>query len=301
MAALVNVFIPFAFFANSVLTSGAEIKYSTGVTSNGALIPADPGHLMRRFDEVPASSVPAHMDKGQDDMKHHTAVASLLEDIEQPPSPWELIGKQKDVNASGAANLINTTERDTYFGGTTVGTPASGKYLKACGSLALGPCNTTYRYKNETDGYYEFRLRWWLTDNNNANASKMIQWRQKNWITNASSLSDDIDDSRCIRVKTDGVVGTNTSSDCMGGSIAAGKLFKGLGKSDYYDNKCIIDGNGNTSAWWNCAGAMSVLTADSKTGIPCYSGNVCKTWLLDVYKFPTTTTTTTAASDVPGL
>ena len=48
--------------------------------------------------------------------------------------------------------------------------------------------------------------------------------------------------------------------------VSSNNQFKGLGKSG--SNQCVIDGNGSTSNWWNCVGAVNIHTSNGSTGIP---------------------------------
>lgn len=142
-------------------------------------------------------------------------------------------------------------------------------------------------YKDPNDKYL-FSLRFWLTETNPANINhppattpdKEIKWRQSNWL-NADSISGfecegGTDDSNANYAQGAGCRAANEVS-------TENRKFKGLSKSD--NAKCVLDGNGDASGWWNCAGVITEHTDGGNTGIPCYEGNICKSMTLAIRKF----------------
>jgi len=86
---------------------------------------------------------------------------------------------------------------------------------------------------------------------------KEVIWTQTSWLDNSTITGN-------VEISNSGFPTTNTIV------VSSLNRFTGLGKSG--SNQCVIDGNGSTSNWWNCVGAIDTHTSNfftpSSTGIP---------------------------------
>ena len=78
--------------------------------------------------------------------------------------------------------------------------------------------------------------------------NKEVTWTQTSWLADSA---------------IEGFQEIGTSGYVTGDSDNG---FFGLGKSS--SSECVIDGNGGTDQWWNCAGATSLHDYDGSTGMP---------------------------------
>mgnify|MGYP000205412026 CR=1 FL=1 len=115
--------------------------------------------------------------------------------------------------------------------------------------MSIGKLNKSYYADN---GTYKFKLVW---DGMQVDSldNKSVTWTQTSWLDNTTITGFE-------EIGVSGFSSTDTSV------VISGARFTGLGKSG--SNQCVIDGNGSTSNWWNCVGAINTHTSNSSTGIP---------------------------------
>ena len=82
---------------------------------------------------------------------------------------------------------------------------------------------------------------------------KEVTWTQTSWLTDSTTHSN-------IGFEEIGYSGFATGD--------SGNGFWGLGNSSNSNDQCVIDGNGSTTNWWHCVGAVETHTHNSSTGIP---------------------------------
>jgi len=100
----------------------------------------------------------------------------------------------------------------------------------------------------DSGGKYKFKQVWGGSKVDSSEINKQVIWTQTSWL----------EDSAIEGFQEIGTSGYVTGS--------TGNGFFGLGKS--YDNKCVIDGNGGSSQWWNCAGVTTLHEYDGSLGMP---------------------------------
>ena len=87
---------------------------------------------------------------------------------------------------------------------------------------------------SDSNGKYKFKQVWGGREVDEDGIKKEATWTQTSWPTS----------------------GTITGFQEIGSSgyTTTDRPLKGLGKSE--DTRCVIDGNGSTDHWWNCAGTI---------------------------------------------
>ena len=103
-----------------------------------------------------------------------------------------------------------------------------------------------------SDGKYKFKLVW---DGMQVDSldNKSVTWTQTSWLT----------DTTITGFEEIGVSGFSSTDTSV---VTSGARFTGLGKSG--SDECGIDGNGESSSWWNCVGVDSLHTYGGSTGMP---------------------------------
>ena len=104
-----------------------------------------------------------------------------------------------------------------------------------------------------TDGKYKFKLEWNGKTVASSSINKEVTWTQTSWLTDSTTHSN-------IGFEEIGNSGFATGD--------SGNGFWGLGNSSNSNDQCVIDGNGSTTNWWHCVGAVETHTHNSSTGIP---------------------------------
>ena len=100
--------------------------------------------------------------------------------------------------------------------------------------MSVGNLNKT-NY-DDSSGKYKFRQAWGGSTVDSSGINKEVIWTQTSWLTDSTIQG-------FAEIGTSGYVGNSSSS------------FYGLGKSS--DSSCVIDGNGGSGSWHNCAGSRS--------------------------------------------
>ena len=106
-----------------------------------------------------------------------------------------------------------------------------------------------------TDGKYKFRLEWDGLAMASANIKEVI-WTQTSWLDN-STIAD------FQEIVTSDYASSVRTGDWLVVPNSCTRFF-GLGKSS--DTRCVIDGNGSSSCWWNCVGVITKYQSDSMPG-----------------------------------
>ena len=157
---------------------------------------------------------------------------------------WQLIARQVDSDnfTNGTDELFSSNARTTYL--ENENDPSSSTFM-SIGNLT--PSNYV------TDGKYKFKLVWGGKKVDDDLTIKEVIWTQTSWLDNSTITGN-------VEISNSGFPTTNTIV------VSSLNRFTGLGKSG--SNQCVIDGNGSTSNWWNCVGAIDTHTSNSSTGIP---------------------------------
>ena len=158
---------------------------------------------------------------------------------------WQLIARQVDSDnfTDGSDELFSSNNvKNTFLENEDDNSSST--------FMSIGNLNKSYYADNET---YKFKLVWdgkqVDTDLNN----KEVIWTQTSWLNNSTITGFE-------EISNSGFSTTDTNV------VSSLNRFTGLGKSG--SNQCVIDGNGSTSNWWNCVGAINTHTSNSSTGIP---------------------------------
>jgi hypothetical protein len=136
-------------------------------------------------------------------------------------SGWMLIAKQADSDDQ----LFSSNARSTFLENDN----------DSSQSTFMNIGNLDKNSYSDSDGKYKFKLVWGGKTVDSSGINKEVSWTQTSWLTESS---------------IQGFEEISNSGYITGG----GSGFSGLGKSE--DGSCVIDGNGGTSNWWNCAGAI---------------------------------------------
>ena len=157
---------------------------------------------------------------------------------------WQLIARQVDSDnfTDGTNELFSSNARSTFL--ENENDPSQSTFM-SIGNLD----ESNYA---DTDGKYKFKLVWDGLQVASENI-KEVTWTQTSWLDNTTITGFE-------EIGVSGFSSTDTSV------VISGARFTGLGKSG--SNQCVIDGNGSTSNWWNCVGAINTHTSNSSTGIP---------------------------------
>ena len=143
---------------------------------------------------------------------------------------WELIAKQADSDhfTDGTHELFDSNAKSTFL--ENENDPSQSTFM-SIGNLD----ESNYA---DTDGKYKFKQVWGGKTVDSSGITKEVTWTQTSWLT----------DSSITGFQEIGTSGHATVSPL-------GNSFKGLGKST---DGCVIDGNGSSSRWWNCAGSTGI-------------------------------------------
>ena len=170
---------------------------------------------------------------------------------------WELIARQVDGNGDGSfsddelfkdydINGVTHTVKNTFLKNAD---DSSSSTFMSIGNLT--PSNYV------TDGKYKFKLVWGGKKGDDDLTIKEVIWTQTSWLDNSTITGFE-------EISNSGFSTTDTNV------VSSLNRFTGLGKSG--SNQCVIDGNGSTTNWWNCVGAIDTHTSNystgSSTGIP---------------------------------
>jgi len=136
-------------------------------------------------------------------------------------SGWMLIAKQADSDDQ----LFSSNARSTFLENDN----------DSSQSTFMNIGNLDKNSYSDSDGKYKFKLVWGGKTVDSSGINKEVSWTQTSWLTESS---------------IQGFEEISNSGYITGG----GSGFSGLGKSE--NGSCVIDGNGGTSNWWNCAGAI---------------------------------------------
>ena len=160
---------------------------------------------------------------------------------------WQLIARQVDSDnfTDGTNELFSSNARTTFL--QNENDPSSSTFM------SIGNLN---KNNYDTDGKYKFKLEWDGMQVASENIKEVI-WTQTSWLTDSTI-------QEFLEISDSGFSTTDTNV------VSSLNRFTGLGKSG--NNSCVIDGNGSTSHWWNCVGAINTHTSNfftpSSTGIP---------------------------------
>jgi hypothetical protein len=152
---------------------------------------------------------------------------------------WKLIAKQADSDVQ----LFSSNARSTFL--ENENDPSQSTFM------SIGILNES-NY-DDTVGKYKFKLVWGGKQVDDNLTIKEVIWTQTSWLDNSTITGN-------VEISNSGFPTTNTIV------VSSLNRFTGLGKSG--SNQCVIDGNGSTSNWWNCVGAINTHTSNSSTGIP---------------------------------
>ena len=134
---------------------------------------------------------------------------------------WELIAKQVTPNTAFSQNSYSTLlENENDSSQSTF--------------MSIGNLNKDFY--DDSSGKYKFKQVWGGSQVESTGINKEVIWTQTSWLTDSTIQG-------FAEIGTSGYV-FNTSSG-----------FYGLGKSG--NSQCVIDGNGGSGSWFNCAGAVS--------------------------------------------
>ena len=134
---------------------------------------------------------------------------------------WELIAKQ----ANSDEHLFSANARTTFLENANDSSQST--------FMSIG--NLNKNNYSDSNGKYKFKQVWGGSQVDSENIKKEATWTQTSWITSPTIT---------------GFQEIGTS-----GYGPSGNALQGLGKSD--STHCVIDGNGGTGNWWNCAGAIN--------------------------------------------
>ena len=160
---------------------------------------------------------------------------------------WQLIARQVDSDnfTDGTNELFSSNARSTFLENDNDSSSST--------FMSIGNLNKSYYADN---GTYKFKLVW---DGMQVDSldNKSVTWTQTSWLDNTTITGFE-------EISNSGFSTTDTNV------VSSLNRFTGLGKSG--SNQCVIDGNGSTSNWWNCVGAINTHTSNfftpSSTGIP---------------------------------
>jgi len=167
---------------------------------------------------------------------------------------WKLIARQVDGNGDGSfsndelfknyvVNGVTKTVKDTFL--------KNADDSDSSAFMSIGNLNESSY--DDTVGKYKFKLVWGGKKVDDELTIKEVIWTQTSWLDNSTITGN-------VEISNSGFPTTNTIV------VSSLNRFTGLGKSG--SNQCVIDGNGSTSNWWNCVGAIDTHTSNSSTGIP---------------------------------
>ena len=159
-------------------------------------------------------------------------------------SGWMLIAKQADSDDQ----LFSSNARSTFLENDN----------DSSQSTFMNIGNLDKNSYSDSDGKYKFKLVWGGKTVDSSGINKEVSWTQTSWLTESS---------------IQGFEEISNSGYITGG----GSGFSGLGKSE--DGSCVIDGNGGTSNWWNCAGAIGRHNG----GIPGPKGKIASSMNLYIW------------------
>jgi len=196
---------------------------------------------------------------GMDFGGYTMTLGSPTTDLTLDSSSWKLIAKQANIDeqrfSSNARNTFLENENDS-----------SQSTFMSIGNLD----KTNYA---DSTGEYKFKLVWGGKSVDSSGINKEVSWTQTSWLTESSIQG----------FQEIGASGYDTSN--------GGSGFQGLGKSS--DGSCVIDGNGGSASWWNCAGANTKHDG----GIPGPNGKIASSMYLyierrcfkfrDIYRYIT--------------
>ena len=147
---------------------------------------------------------------------------------------WELIAKQADSDVQ----LFSSNARSTFL--ENENDPSQSTFM-SIGNLE----KSNYA---DTDEKYKFKLVWGGEQVDSEGIPKEVTWTQTSWLEDSTIQG-------FQEIGTSGYVTGDTDNG-----------FFSLGKSS--QSECVIDGNGGTDQWWNCAGATSLHSYGGSTGMP---------------------------------
>ena len=171
---------------------------------------------------------------------------------------WKLIARQVDGNGDGSfsndelfknyvVNGVTKTVKDTFL--------KNADDSDSSAFMSIGNLNESSY--DDTVGKYKFKLVWGGKKVDDELTIKEVIWTQTSWLDNSTITGN-------VEISNSGFPTTNTIV------VSSLNRFTGLGKSG--SNQCVIDGNGSTTNWWNCVGAINTHTSNfftpSSTGIP---------------------------------
>jgi hypothetical protein len=159
-------------------------------------------------------------------------------------SGWMLIAKQADSDDQ----LFSSNARSTFLENDN----------DSSQSTFMNIGNLDKNSYSDSDGKYKFKLVWGGKTVDSSGINKEVSWTQTSWLTESS---------------IQGFEEISNSGYITGG----GSGFSGLGKSE--NGSCVIDGNGGTSDWWNCAGAIGRHNG----GIPGPKGKIASSMNLYIW------------------
>ena len=157
---------------------------------------------------------------------------------------WQLIARQVDSDnfTDGTHELFSSNARSTFLQNENDNSSST--------FMSIG--NLTKSSYADTDGKYTFKLIW---DGMQVDSldNKSVTWTQTSWLDNTTITGFE-------EISNSGISTTDTNV------VSSNNQFKGLGKSG--SNQCVIDGNGDTSNWWNCVGVVSLHNYNGTIGMP---------------------------------
>ena len=159
---------------------------------------------------------------------------------------WQLIARQVDSDNFTVApdELFSSNARSTFL--QNEDNSSSSTFMSI---VNLTPSNYV------TDGKYKFRLEWDGLAMASANIKEVI-WTQTSWLDN-STIAD------FQEIGTSDYASSVRTGDWLVVPNSCTRFF-GLGKAS--DTRCVIDGNGSSSCWWNCVGVITKYQDDSMPG-----------------------------------
>ena len=174
---------------------------------------------------------------------------------------WKLIARQVDGNGDGSFS-DDELFKNYVINGVTYS--VKNTLLKnaddSSSSTFMSIGNLNESSYDDTVGKYKFKLVWGGKKVDDDLTIKEVIWTQTSWLDNSTITGN-------VEISNSGFPTTNTIV------VSSLNRFTGLGKSG--SNQCVIDGNGSTSNWWNCVGAINTHTSNvysslpnSSTGIP---------------------------------
>ena len=174
---------------------------------------------------------------------------------------WKLIARQVDGDGDGSFSDDELFKNYVINGVTKI---PKDIFLKnaddSSSSTFMSIGNLNESSYDDTVGKYKFKLVWGGKKVDDDLTIKEVIWTQTSWLDNSTITGN-------VEISNSGFPTTNTIV------VSSLNRFTGLGKSG--SNQCVIDGNGSTSNWWNCVGAINTHTSNvysslpnSSTGIP---------------------------------